>query len=199
MYTGSSYRNTELYEGGFLGEGVANSSVLTIKTHYPYLTQKQQFQASHVILLIRHPMGAFITEYERALAGEHLAVPPPDNINISSATWNTYVHTNLTGWDMMHRFWLGKRNVQRFHIVHYEDLKRNFTFELKKVLQFLKFDASRINMRCVLQNSEGKFHKPKVNRGNRQKLLDLLSPSTKRRLKHVYRGVLNLTDKHRTL
>ena len=185
MYTGSSYLDAELYKSGFLGEGVVNSSVLTIKSHYPYITDKEIFKPSHVILLIRNPINAFIAEYYRALTGIHTGVVELRENFTDGKTWNTYVHTNLTGWDMLHKYWLGRGNM-KFHILHYENLLKNFKHELQKVVNFLHIKVPDSTMKCVLDNSEGNFHRKILKQHQREMLLELLDNTTKRRLQLVY-------------
>ncbi len=198
FYTGSSYLDAELKENGFLGEGVVNSSVLTIKSHFPYITDNQQFLPSKVILLVRKPIDAFIAEFYRALTENHTGVVElkPDMIN--RTTWNTYVHTNLTGWHILHKFWLGRQNVA-FHFVHFENLKKDFANELKKVLAFLDFKPSMVNMKCVLKNKDGSFKRKTLDRHHRRMLLQLLDKKTKLRLAHVYSGIVGIINTKRFL
>ena len=191
MYTGSSYLDAELSNYGFLGEGVVNSSVLTIKTHYPYITDKEIFKPSHAILLIRKPIDAFIAEYYRALTGIHTGIVKLTNNIIDRKPWNTYVHTNLTGWFMLHKYWLG-RGSMKFHILHYEELLNNLKYELKRVLEFLQIKVSDSAIKCVLQNADGIFHRKTLKRYNRQLLLELLDKTTKHRLQSIYENIVKI-------
>ena len=194
IYTGSSYFDKELYKKGFLGEGVVNSSVVTIKTHYPYITDKEIFKPSHVILLVRKPMDAFIAEYYRALTGIHTGVVELTNSSIDKIKWNTYVHTNLTGWHLLHKFWLGRRNL-KFYIMQYEKLRRNVRSELKKVLSFLQVKLSDGTMRCVLKNAEGNFRRKTLQKHKRELLFGLLDDKTKNRVKLIYENILEIAQK----
>ena len=171
--------------------------MVTIKSHYPYITDKEIFKPSHVILLIRKPMDAFIAEYYRAITGAHTGVVKLTNSSIDKKKWNTYVHTNLTGWHLLHKFWLGRRNL-KFYILQYEKLRTNTRYELKKVLNFLQMKVSDSTMHCVLENAEGSFHRKTLQEHKSELLLGLLDDKTKNRIKLIYENILSIAHKKMT-
>ena len=46
------------------------------------------------------------------------------------------------------------------HIIRYESLKTNLREELVKVVHFLGLTVNQKRLDCVIQNPEGKFHRP---------------------------------------
>ncbi len=189
FYTGSQYMDRDLKGKGFLGEGIWDDSCLTIKTHYPYITDSLPLVPTHAILLIRKPLEAFKSEFHRAITRNHTGVVKFIETRIEKSKWNTYLHTNLTAWDMLYSYWLMKEGV-KIHVIQYENLVRNMKGELKTVLQFLQISVSEKDMLCAMENSEGVFHRKKSKQSD---ILETFVEETSRqRLLSIYIKVMNM-------
>ena len=66
--------------------------------------------------------------------------------NISE--WKRYLKLNPQKWVWHYVSWL-KFGKGKIHVVHYEDLLRNFDSEMKKLLKFLDFPFSDQLLNCV--------------------------------------------------
>ncbi len=191
FYTGCQYSDPELKAKGFLGEGIWNDSCLTIKTHYPYITDNLQFKPTHAIVLIRSPLDAFKSEFHRAITGTHTGVAKFNGTGIDESKWNTYIQTNLTGWDMLYSYWLRKEEV-KIHVIQYEKLVKSINGELTNVLQFLQINVSEKDMECTVRNSEGVFHRKKS--GHKDILDKLVGEMARKRLHRIYSKVMNMIN-----
>ncbi|XP_077985953.1 sialate:O-sulfotransferase 1-like [Glandiceps talaboti] len=159
IYTGSIFRDPELYKGGFLGEYDEWDSgrVIVVKTHTKCYGQMKRYPAA--ILLIRNPYAAIISECNRMLTGEnHTAyiewseenAQKPEFERILSDTINWYSNITLN--------WL-KLYKRPLLVVHYEDLVQNTFVELEKILTFLNVTITDKRMECVEKDMNGHFQR----------------------------------------
>ena len=70
LLTGSEYKSVTLCDG-FPAQGVANASVVVIKTHYPFFPKRENIHYERAILLIRNPLNACVAEFNRRWSGKN--------------------------------------------------------------------------------------------------------------------------------
>ena len=71
IYTGAIYCDSAYLKAGMIGESVATSNVLAVKTHVPLFTGKNVLGKLHhdkAIYIVRNPFDAFLADHNRALA-----------------------------------------------------------------------------------------------------------------------------------
>ena len=78
-YTGSLYFDPWLKKNGFPGEGITTGQAVAVKTHFYGSDCSPKFDK--VILLMRHPVGAIVADYNRQGANEHIGTANPALFN----------------------------------------------------------------------------------------------------------------------
>ena len=96
--TGSVYHDQTLLVNGFPGEGVADSSVLVVKTHE---TSRRNFNKA--ILLVRDPFEAILAEFNRR-SGGHVGHARPKAFK--SKEWSNMVQNGALGWEKFNLQWI---------------------------------------------------------------------------------------------
>ena len=92
ILTGSVYDDVDLKRNGFPGEALSDNSVLVIKTHD--VTPQLYEQA---VLLVRHPAGTLLAEYNRRHHG-HVGMDPAITFDTNPGTlWGSYKVVSLPG------------------------------------------------------------------------------------------------------
>ena len=88
ILTGSVYDDVDLKRNGFPGEALSDNSVLVIKTHD--VTPQLYEQA---VLLVRHPAGTLLAEYNRRHHG-HVGMDPAITFDTNPGTlWGSFKGT----------------------------------------------------------------------------------------------------------
>lgn len=122
IYTGSWYEDKHLNKT-YIGEGVRNSSVVVIKTHYPcdgcwnymppynhkivlpiHIPMSGHVEGSDaVIYLIRSPFDTLLAEFNRMKTGLHRGSIPPDlftrkKSSVEDLSWFEFVRLRSDAW-----------------------------------------------------------------------------------------------------
>ena len=116
--TGSIYKEDELKEHGFPGEGLMDSSVIVVKTHSvgrtagpdslheQYLNAEnghQTKQFDKAILLIRNPCEAIFSDFNR-MKGGHTGHAELDDFK--SEKWQEFFYTAVREWKRFNSVWI---------------------------------------------------------------------------------------------
>ena len=73
------------------------------------------------------------------------------------SAWHDYVDQGLEKWLDFHKFWLNTDIP--IHIIHYDHLVADISHEINSVSKFLDFNSNETTVRCVMNKSEGQFHR----------------------------------------
>ncbi|XP_064612581.1 WSCD family member AAEL009094-like [Liolophura sinensis] len=149
--TGSVYRDYALKLYGFPGEGVANTSVIAVKTHEWGPQERAKFD--RCVLIIREPYGALLAEFNRRHAG-HRGHATSSNFG---RAWREFVYARSRDWQKMNFDWLQFDGP--LHVIRYENLMTDLLAEMRKLLTFLGTRVSNRDFSCMMKNSEGLFHR----------------------------------------
>ena len=71
--------------------------------------------------------------------------------------WSEFVTRNAWDWFYSTIRWLGFPGP--LYIIHYKNLKLNLRNEVHKILNFLNMTISDEELDCVVENSEGNYHR----------------------------------------
>lgn len=155
IYTGSVYSDRRLKEGGFRGESVnfMKKSVLGVKMHRCSKSELGKFEA--LILLVRNPYHAMISEWHRYHSTGH--VNKVDEDTFHTKEWEDFVEEESSHWERMMRNCL--KDSLKTKVVFYENLQTNLELELANLHLFLRVPIDIERLKCVKSNSEGKFHR----------------------------------------
>ncbi|XP_054749194.2 sialate:O-sulfotransferase 1-like [Lytechinus pictus] len=155
IYTGSVYTDKRLQQGGFHGESVnfMKKSVLGVKMHRCSKKELVKFEA--LILLIRNPYHAMISEWHRYHSSGH--VNKADEKSFRTKEWEEFVEEESSHWERMMRNCL--KDSLRTMVVFYENLQANLEMELAHIHRFLRVPIDIERLKCVKGHSEGKFHR----------------------------------------
>lgn len=140
-YTGSVYMDTQLYQGGFLGEYRPAFSGTTIvqKIHnkrYSSLSSSYFVLTTNCIMLFRNPIEAMLAEYKRVhgnhgqFRSSHTLDVEVDNIEwkqFFNKKWMSYIEDNVAFLDQ----------CQNLHVIFFSELQKDPVSETKKVSDFL--------------------------------------------------------------
>lgn len=168
-HTGSFYHDGKLKDKGFLGEALNwdDDRVVGIKIHKMGLLKKtaqsrQQDMRdliSKAVLLIRSPYRAILSEFNRVNNPHHMHTGKAENEAFFNGTWDSFLNENIDKWENSITTWFNqfdRENLNRIHVVCYENLKEDTFGNMEKVLDFMNVNFTRPN--CIShQNTEGSF------------------------------------------
>ncbi|KAK6967800.1 WSCD family member [Biomphalaria glabrata] len=149
LLTGSEYFDAELFEAGFPGEGIKPSTpvngsrVLLVKTHGSDVGTMSRYNSA--ILLIRNPMDAILSEFNRVYGGGHLNLAPTIYIK---EKWSEFVHLHTKAWMRFNMDWL--KFPGNLLTVTYIDLLQRPDVEVERILRFLKMNTTKTQLACAL-------------------------------------------------
>lgn len=179
FYTGSCYKDADLFKGGFKGElsSIDNfSKLIGIKSHNSdYLQAEialfnyiQTLPNSKCVILVRNPFHAFIAEFNRKTTGSHAGIGV-ENMTVftelfqKDANSNMWIHDDR--WMKTYEKAVYKCRMGNFSplIVFYENLKTDSLKEMKKVAEYLnEYSESRFENCFIGEVQEGQFHRKKT-------------------------------------
>ncbi|KAJ0172941.1 hypothetical protein K1T71_011117 [Dendrolimus kikuchii] len=162
LVTGSIYMDYGLRVHGFPAENVTDGSVLVVKTHEAPPLEPDKFKSA--VLLIRNPRDAILADFNRLHKG-HIGTAPKSAFKKKMherrmSDWATYVATQLTVWESLHRLWLTKFPGP-IYVVFYEVLVKDTKNTLLGVLDFLNHTVTEEDITCALSNKEGIYRRKK--------------------------------------
>lgn len=148
-----------LYKAG-MAEDFSNGSVSVVKTHYKFNNAmvKSRFPSccDKAILLIRHPLKAFISEFNRKNVKTHVDAI---TINSKDKEWAEFIKRAMPRWLHLYYFWMKNINTSSLLVIQYADLLTNTENELRRLMSFLNLNFTEANMKCTLERKEGLFHR----------------------------------------
>merc|ERR1712083_786582 len=168
-YTGSMYNDISLRKKGFYGEGVPMDAgiVATVKTHghttgkgekrpradqWAYNHHKEVNQSA--ILLIRDPFAAIIG-HRNLDQGGHTGLAKVDQF--MGKGWQEFVEIKSAAWLNFYSDWLQHNNPHNLLVLHYENIKDNLRFSLRKIIDFLGFEEDQGRIDCATKFNTGLF------------------------------------------
>ncbi|GAV08051.1 hypothetical protein RvY_17802 [Ramazzottius varieornatus] len=157
IWTGSSYPDNELYNGGFYGELVNDQKVIVIKTHtFGKKATKHNYQKA--ILLIRKPEDAILAKWNQYKTRTHTGIAKGESYD--TREWEYFAPRAINEWKDLNEYWLSQ-NPLTLHVVHFEDLMKNKKEELRKILEFINAEVDEEMLDCVAEKYEGLFRRRK--------------------------------------
>ena len=157
VWTGSLYNDPDLGKGGFNAEGVHDSRVSVIKTHWPYVkpnaTAVERYPRT--VLVVRSPQECLLAEYHRRYSSKHTGLAPDELFNTTQ--WNYYVKGQVRYWFSFYQTWLKKNTCTL--VLDFHQLKSDLSAELRQLALFLGIRGEKLedNIKCILKHSQGKF------------------------------------------
>ena len=138
-----------------------------------FLYPGQNCEFKKVLLLVRNPFDAAVSEYKRrhsrksGVANAHTTVVTKDDFleKWGSYRWTLFQKNSISHWLKMIENWTNVNNTglagENIYPICYESLKDRPVQLLKEIVEFLGFTKSSIELHenCVLQNLEGQFHR----------------------------------------
>ena len=112
-----------------------------------------------MILLIRNPFLALVSEWNRQIISKFKELPKSENphVDVHNQTyfmdnlmWQQYVYGYITKWKKFFNWMVDIPEGHTILPIRYEDMKQNMTNEMRKVLKFLHYETTGIlNDKCV--------------------------------------------------
>ena len=188
FFTGSVFRDEDLYQNGFKGEGLRVyhwNRLISIKIHniFPCIQCKlfsdiiKNANESKCVILMRNPYDAFISEFTRfhSNATKHTGMPNMTDDQFKSQFQDDKLTKHYYEQDIWYKAYFDfyekclfnsdipgrKKSV---YVVFYENLRSDVLNEMKALMIYLEeFDLKRLN-KCLGESptsTEGKFHRKK--------------------------------------
>ena len=136
IYTRSIYTDRQLLEGGFLGEKTVpkNGETLFQKSHV--FEERRIPNPKGFLFLVRNPFDAAIAEWKRRHGQGHTGTAKERIFR--GQNWEETGKNMLRNWKNLTQEAVEKRRTLPLHLFYYEDLKRNATFEMEIILDFIE-------------------------------------------------------------
>jgi hypothetical protein len=132
-----------------IGEGVVSSHrVFYVKTHYPERLGHQIFQGHSAILMVRNPYDAIDSYWNMNATKSHTKSLTPEMYQQYSEMWHGLVQNEIQIWNKFLEYWMDEECPIPVLVVRYEDLIRNPSLELRRILHFT------IQHNCKVENSD---------------------------------------------
>lgn len=129
IVTGSDSRTnrplcSSLLQCGFRGEGIVDSSVWVVKSHYPERMGYLKFSCDRVILLVRNPWDAIESYFHMGLTGTHDKVLHQEELDKLTEMYREFIPNEAKVWNDFHAWWSNYTLLSKLpvHVVRYEDL-----------------------------------------------------------------------------
>ncbi|KAK3874549.1 hypothetical protein Pcinc_020508 [Petrolisthes cinctipes] len=147
IFTGSIYRDQQLFISGYTGELEAwdSGTTFTQKTHQCSPEHIKQFNGTG-ILLLRNPYRAILA-YHNYLFGGHIGFAPVSNYRRKD--WGTFVHIQARSWLDAAVNWT--RYGGSVHVLHYEHLRNDPALHLAKALTFTGITPLPHRLKCLMK------------------------------------------------
>jgi hypothetical protein len=156
--TGSVYNDLILRNHGFPAEGVANGSVIVVKTHNRGRMTMELF--SSAILLVRDPFSSLLAEFNRRSGGHTGHASQGMFSRDNGEYWHEYVVNMLKEWEAMNSDWIN--NCQGpLLVIKYSDMMDRLEEQLRRILDFLAVVVTKKEMECMLSRREGIYRRQK--------------------------------------
>ncbi|BFZ18265.1 hypothetical protein BsWGS_21304 [Bradybaena similaris] len=147
ILTGSEYNDTQLFEDAFPAEGNTSTSTILVKTHGSDYRTRQRY--SRVILLVRHPKDAILSEFNLFLGGGHYSVAPEEAYE---QHWRSFSEAHASAWYSFHKDWLSYKKPVL--VVRYEDVLSNPETQVKRIAEFLQVPITSRGFDCGMNTSK---------------------------------------------
>ncbi|XP_071536183.1 LOW QUALITY PROTEIN: uncharacterized protein [Panulirus ornatus] len=153
VFTGSTYRDQQLFMNGYLGEldSWTSRTTFTQKTHECNPAHIKAFNGTG-ILLIRNPYRAILS-YHNFLFGGHTGYAPVSNYRRKD--WNAFLHVQTRYWLEMAINWTTQ--TKALHVLHYEHLKEDPVTHLSHVLDFYGLPRNPRRLQCLKEHEDRNF------------------------------------------
>ena len=106
-----------------------------------------------MILLIRNPFLALVSEWNRKIASKYKEIPNSGNSHVDvhnqtyfmdNLMWQHFVYQYTAQWKRFFNWMVDIPEGHTILLIRYEDLKQNITNEMRKVLKFLHYETTGI-------------------------------------------------------
>ncbi|XP_042878223.1 uncharacterized protein LOC122257185 [Penaeus japonicus] len=155
VFTGSIYRDYQLYLHGYYGEldDHVSGTTITQKTHDCGPTHVKSFRST-AVLLLRNPYRAILS-FHNYLFGGHTGYAPVANYRRKD--WGAFVSLQAKAWLEMAVNWTMQTEAGRLRVLHYEELKEDPIPLLEDVLRFRGLEVDPQRLKCLKSHTNKKF------------------------------------------
>lgn len=213
IVTGSDSRSNRklsasLLRFGFQGEGIVDSSVWIVKSHYPERIGAFVFTVQRSVLLVRNPFDTILSYFNMCFTNTHDKALTMDCISSEPLCriWNDFFLSEAQVWKDFHDYYSRLKNDIPVLFVRYEDLTHTDKHEIsiQNVLSFLQRDIqdphtsvdvysnTNGNVFHAVSNQEEPGYELKVSSQTVGKALSLLSEPTILSMKAILNENLSL-------
>ncbi|XP_046655773.1 WSC domain-containing protein 1-like [Daphnia pulicaria] len=156
IYTGSIYKDANLYLHGFWGELADWNAGVTVaqKTHDSGADHVRSFSGGRSIFLNRNPYEAILS-FHNFLYGGH--VGHASSANFRRSEWPDFLMDQTRRWLSTAVNWT--QYSTELLSIHYEDLRKDPRPQLRLILEFLQLPVDERRLDCIEKYPPKKFHR----------------------------------------
>jgi hypothetical protein len=125
----------QLFDDGFVGEGLADNRVQIVKSHYPERYAPTRVAASRAILLVRNPLDCITSFFNMILTETHEDSIHEFTYSMFKSSWEEHVEREITVWNEFYEFWILQEIP--IHIIRFEDIIQSPEVALRSLVEFV--------------------------------------------------------------
>ena len=117
-----------------------------------------------LVLLVRNPYEAIISEWRRTQTKSHTDVPNEKVFH--DGLWELFARKNLHHWRQLvyEVVNFASKLEKKVHLIYYENLLKNSTSEIEKLMRFYEREFNWKPEISIVEEFEGRFHRKKQTR-----------------------------------
>jgi len=120
---------------GMRGEGVMDSRVWCVKTHYPERVGRARLVVKRAVLIVRNPFDSIASFFQMMLTDSHTKSVSAEEVRMRfSQLWSDFLFEELSVWMQFHSHW---KQIKGVFVVRYEDLVQHRAKTIKEIADFL--------------------------------------------------------------
>lgn len=111
------------------------------------------------IVIVRDPLFAALSEFHRIKSGSERHISHA-NSRFFDQRWHAFALKYLDKWKFFHQTMMQRYKKNQLCFINYENLKQDVIGNLTPCLSFIGFDVSQEKATCIMQEMDGKHHRP---------------------------------------
>ena len=124
----------QLAELGMKGEGLMDSQVWCVKSHFPERIGRDRLTIQRSIIIVRNPFDSILSFFHMMMTYSHSKSVSFDAFNAYyTELWADFLFEELSVWIQFHEQWKGLEGL----IVRYEDMVQHRPDEVRRLSNFL--------------------------------------------------------------
>jgi len=126
-----------LIESGLYGEGMVDSKVFAVKTHFPERLGRLPFKADRAVVIVRNPFDAIVSYFNMVLTETHVdSIEDEEYIKLWDM-WDVFIREETEVWKVFHQHWRDVESRIPVLFVRFEDMLEHRFETYSKITKFI--------------------------------------------------------------